>query len=118
LTNVKVSYLTVGFLPVCPEGDIVGWKKVNHSIVKLLIPAGASRSSATTRKCRCNKAKVLEIEGKHNKLWSVRYFGGIRVETLYKEGEYVYPDSWDDDRWNECSHGIHFFLTREEAVAW
>ena len=23
---------------------------------------------------------------------------------------------FDDDRWNECSTGIHFFITRDEAV--
>jgi len=27
-------------------------------------------------------------------------------------------DKWDDDRWNECSGGIHFFLTRAEAEAY
>ena len=33
----------------------------------------------------------------------------------YKVGETVYPDSFDEDRWNECSNGIHFFMTRREA---
>jgi hypothetical protein len=28
----------------------------------------------------------------------------------------TYPDSFDDTRWEECSHGIHCFLTREEAI--
>ena len=57
---------------VCPrEGKFIGWKKAevqgieeNHYrkvIVKLEIPASAKRSSATSRKCRCDKAKVLEI---------------------------------------------------------
>jgi hypothetical protein len=34
---------------------------------------------------------------------------------IYQVGATVYPDSWDEDRWNECSHGIHFFITRKEA---
>ena len=38
------------------------------------------------------------------------------VKTIYKVGEIVHSDSWDDNRWNECSHGIHFFITRDEAV--
>jgi hypothetical protein len=24
-------------------------------------------------------------------------------------------DAFDENRWNECSHGIHFFITRKEA---
>jgi hypothetical protein len=34
---------------------------------------------------------------------------------VYRVGEVVYPHAWDDDRWNECSGGIHFFLTEYEA---
>jgi hypothetical protein len=37
-------------------------------------------------------------------------------ETTYTVGETVTADEWDEDRWNECSHGIHFFITRDEAV--
>ena len=33
----------------------------------------------------------------------------------YKVGEIVRCGNWDDCRWNECSGGIHFFLTRYEA---
>lgn len=25
-------------------------------------------------------------------------------------------DSFDEDRWNECSHGIHFFINKQEAI--
>ena len=35
---------------------------------------------------------------------------------IYKKGEIVSVDNFDEDRWNECSTGIHFFITREEAV--
>ena len=53
----------VPYIPmVCPEeGDFIGWKKAGDKIVKLHIPQDALRSSATTRKCRCNKAEVVEI---------------------------------------------------------
>ena len=37
-------------------------------------------------------------------------------ETTYKVGEMVYPDSFDEDRWNECSHGIHFFINKQDAI--
>jgi len=37
------------------------------------------------------------------------------VTTKYKAGEIVRPDAWDDNRWDECSNGIHFFITKLEA---
>jgi hypothetical protein len=38
--------------------------------------------------------------------------------TIYKTGCEVFPDSFDPDPRVECSHGIHFFITREEAEAY
>ena len=118
LRNVKYNARTSFFAFVCPEeGDFIAWKRVNNIIVKLSIPAEAKRNSATTRKCRCEYAKVLELQNldgtpyNGDKVVNKRY-----VETIYKVGEIVHPDSWDDNRWNECSHGIHFFITRDEAV--
>ena len=61
--NIKVSERTVFFPLQCPsEGSFVAWKKAGGVIVKLLVTEDAKRSSATTLKCRCSKAKVLAIE--------------------------------------------------------
>ena len=118
LRNVKYNERTAFFALICPEeGDFIAWKKVGKVIVKLRIPAEAKRSSSTTRKCRCEYAEVLELQNldgtpyDDNKVVNNRY-----LETIYKVGEIVSSDSWDDDRWNACSHGIHFFLTRDEAL--
>ena len=35
---------------------------------------------------------------------------------VYEVGKIVSVDNFDDDRWNECAPGIHFFINREEAV--
>ena len=102
---------------VAPEGGIVGWKKAktkdgDNCIVKLLIPAQARRSNATGRKCRAEWAEVIEIIGASEAISS-------RDESfIYRVGETVRPDSWDENRWEECSHGIHFFITRKEAEAY
>lgn len=100
----------------CPEEDsFTAWKKLaDGSIAKLLIPEDAKRSSATSRKCRASKAVVLAIYSKGGEEISE---GKSRYdyEFIYRVGETVYPDKWDEDRWNECSSGIHFFLTRREA---
>ena len=102
----------------CPtEGEFIAWKKCNANIiVKLLIPDTALRSSATGRKCRASEAKVLTIYDMDT---------GIEVENahschdptfVYRVGETVKPTcEFDPDRWNECTSGIHFFITREEA---
>lgn len=35
---------------------------------------------------------------------------------IYRVGETVEVPDFDENRWNECSTGIHFFITRQEAV--
>ena len=111
----------VPYIPLqCPsDGAFVGWKKVNNVLIKLEIPADAKRSSATTNKCRCDKAKVL---GFYDSLGSKE----LNITELvndkygkkckYVKGEMVYPDCFDENRWNECSHGIHFFVNKQDAV--
>ena len=103
---------------IVPEcGSFIGWKKVGKFIIKLKILESAKRSNATGRKCRCSAAEVLEIQyldgtkAGFNKIHNNRFYGAD-----YIVGEIVTPDSFDDNRWNECSNGIHFFITRQEAV--
>ena len=110
----------IPFIPLaCPErGEFVGFKKIGEYIVELLIPTNAKRCSATTRKCRASYAKVVSLttlSGEPVKTNSVTNTG-YSPNIVYKVGELVYPDAFDDDRWNECSHGIHFFINRQEAV--
>lgn len=38
--------------------------------------------------------------------------------TTFNAGKIVRPDKYDSDPRVECTHGIHFFLTREEAEAY
>ena len=107
---------------VCPEeGAFIGWKKAKtkrrYVIVKLEIPASAKRSSATSRKCRCDKAKVLEIYNLDGAVSEERKCYSSRNDSfIYEVGKIVKVDDFDEDRWNECSQGIHFFINRQEAV--
>ena len=107
------------FYPLqCPEtGSFIGYKKAADKIVMLEICADAKRSSATSRKCRCSKAKVLSIthlDGSDSGLTEVR--SNYSKEFVYRVGETVEVPDFDDNRWNECAAGIHFFITRGEAV--
>ena len=117
LSRANNADLAMAMTVVPAQGDIIGWKKCLYDIgetciVKLLIPANAKRSNATTRKCRAEYADVIEIEN-HDKAYS-SYDRNIE----YTVGKRMIPDSFDDNRWNECSNGIHFFITREEAEAY
>ena len=119
LREVKIDENTRINLPIsCPDtGIFTAWKKARGKIVKLEIPAEAKRLSATNRKCRCNMAKVVaiqNIDGTDSGLSEVR--SSYAHDFIYKVGDTVVVDNFDDNRWNECSTGIHFFITREEAV--
>jgi hypothetical protein len=102
---------------ITPEGDLIGWKKCRtvdggYCIIKLKIPMDAKRSNASGRKCRAEWAEVLEVDGAETGISS------HNNAVKYVVGQKVTPDKWDDNRWNECSSGIHFFITREEAEAY
>ena len=108
----------VPFIPsFLPEGTFFAWKKVRNRIVKLQILDDSKRSRATTEKCRCDKALVVEIQNMDGTPSELKEITNTTyANTTYKVGEIVYADSWDEDRWNECSHGIHFFIDRQSAV--
>ena len=103
----------------CPEtGSFIGYKKaICKKIVKLQICEDAKRSSATTKKCRCSKALVLAIEnmdGFDSRLQEIE----SRYDPcfIYRVGEIAEVPDFDNDRWNECAPGIHFFMDRQDAV--
>ena len=101
----------------CPDtGSFVGWKKAGRKIVKILITNDAKRSSSTGNKCRCNKAFVLEIQSVDGKETFRSVASDFDESFLYEVGKTVKVDNFDENRWEECAPGIHFFITREEAV--
>lgn len=111
------------YIPMaCPEeGSFIGFKKAVYAgknyIVKLEISADALRSSATSRKCRCNKAKVLEIQNINGSKANIDVVHSTFDPSFqYKTGQIVEEPKYDNNRFNECSKGIHFFINRQEAV--
>ena len=122
--HVKLSIAKTSILP--DESDIIGWKKAyvddtmppKPVIVKLLIPADAQRSNATGRKCRASKARVLDLQDKQGNSLppDTTAYSEYDTDFTYKKGETVHVENFDTNRWNECAPGIHFFITRIEAV--
>lgn len=106
------------FYPLqCPEkGAYTGYKKASGLIVELEIAEDALRSSATSRKCRASKALVLSITDLDGNPADDQVCSDHDKNFVYKVGETVEVTDFDTNRWNECSTGIHHFITRAEAV--
>ena len=112
----------------CPsEGSFIAYKKCfrkndpDDYIVKLLIPEDAKRSSSIGIKCRASKAVVLDIISLSDKKKKVDTVYSASCLTIgekfpYKIGETVYPHDFDENRFEECSSGIHFFMNFEDAA--
>ena len=127
LCGANLSELTVAQTSILPdEGDIIGWKKAlaldgAPIIVKLLIPSDAKRSNSTGRKCRANKARILDLQDLQDRQGNslppdTTAYSSFDPDFTYKKGETVHVEDFDTNRWNECAPGIHFFITRIEAV--
>jgi hypothetical protein len=92
---------------IAAEGTLIGYKKLaNGNIAKLRIPQAAARVNAYgSRKCRAAYVTVISGIGvsKHD------------GATKYAPKRKVVCDKFDPDPRVECSGGIHFFLTEQEA---
>lgn len=108
----------------CPtDGSFIGWKKAMRLgsplecvLLKLLIPEDARRSSATTNKCRCDKAKVLEITVIGTGEPCSEALANYDKKFIYRVGETVTVDDFCTDRFKECAKGIHFFVDKQTAI--
>ena len=99
------------FYQIPQEGELIVWKAVAGGVCKLRVPPEAKRTATPIgRKCRAEWVEVLEAPangaGLHDR------------NVVYRAGEIVRPDKYDPDPRVECTHGIHFFLTKEEAKAY
>ena len=116
LSEVRINECTVFYALQCPEkGAYMAFKKAGGYIVEMEIPEDALRSSATTRKCRASKAKVISITSVDGENSVESIASDYDSKFIYKTGETVEVPDFDTDRWNECAAGIHHFITRAEA---
>ena len=130
--NIPFNFI----ISICPEeGSFYAYKILNSCnddhkwyLAKLYIPEDAKRvSHIESKKCRCDKAKVIYIYNLKTKklvkrvnlstlIPSMTSEGMMLKDTLYKTGEYVYPDSFDDNRLDGCTHGIHFYANKIDLL--
>ena len=119
LENVIYDHTTLFYALQCPEkGNFIAYKKAGKCIVELEILESSKRSSATTRKCRCDKARVISIENIETGEKVMEVSSNRDKDFIYKVGEVVSVDNFNEDRWVECTTGIHFFMTKHEAESY
>ena len=116
--NLPQNLITKFFPLACPEsGAFIAWKKCHNLIVKLRIPEDALRSSAFERKCRASKAECLEIQNIDGTQTTLKEVQSNYDHTfVYRIGQVATVENFDTDCTHECAPGIHFFITRQEAV--
>lgn len=123
------AFLNQWYPLACPEeGSFIGWKKTlslvddlkfeTGCLVKLEIPADALRSSSFGRKCRASKAKVLSIFNLNTQKYISESYSIQDSSFIYKVGEIVTPqgDPYYEDRFVECGSGIHFYVSKADAI--
>lgn len=114
MNGVNMSYANMHCIDRLRKGiklsePIIGWKKCkNDVLVKLEIPRGAIVFSINNKKCRTDKAKVLEIIGADRAYSNHKFFS-------YYVGDVIEIFDFNCEYNVECAKGIHFFKTREEA---
>jgi len=105
---------------IIPEtGSFNAWKKACGYVLKLEIPTKMKRTcNIKSRKCRGQGVKTLQIQNiDGTKAKGVeKVHGDHDKKTIYEIGKMTYPDKYDDNFLEDCTNGIHFFISREEAV--
>ena len=106
---------------LCPEkGQFTAYKKVMCGVIlELIIPETAQRVSRPgSRKCRASSVKVVSATRKDGSPVPSReiFFSLYFPSFTYVVGEVREVKDYNGDPSVECAPGIHFFMTREEAV--
>ena len=124
MSNVHYDSSTSFLAMQCPEeGSFVGWKaavsknKGVYVILKVLIPEDALRTSGTDRECWASKITVLDIQDiEGNSLQENSALNLYDFKYEYKKGETAAAKYYSGNRWDNSEKGIHFWITREEAL--
>jgi len=99
------------------EGSFIAYKKgKNNEFIKLEIPENAKRTcNIKSRKCRAEFAKVISITNSDGDDITECY-SQHDMSFKYTVGKLVYSDKYDDNFLEDCSNGIHFFISKLEAI--
>jgi len=99
--------------------SFTAFKKVAGGVVfELLIPGSAQRTSSLIgRKCRANEALVVGVA--HGVANDTGIYESLYdSDFTYEIGKMASEPAFDPDVRVECAAGIHFFMTKEEAISY
>ena len=107
------------------SGCTVGYKKVwnkdrsKQVVIELWFPEGTKLvSTVIGRKCRASEAMVVRCVSTGHQ-GETEFWSSYSERFIYRVGETVRPvEPFDDSITVECTSGIHFFTTQEEAEAY
>lgn len=111
-------------MPLNMDGEFIGYKIVvddnnDPVLVTLKIPADAYYFAFINEKCRANKATVVKMEKLNGTPLpddTIGYSAFYMNKSIYYKGMTVIADGFDPRPSEECTRGIHFFLSKEEAI--
>ena len=98
------------------DKKVIVYKKCHNKIVTLQLQIDSIVFSINNKKCRTNKVKVIAIDDDKTE--------GLTIESdrdnsfIYEVGKMVEVKNFDLMYNAECSTGIHFFWTKEEAESY
>ena len=136
----KGEFYGYKFVKIDRYNYLNGATSCDIGIAKLKIPEDSKRTSSFlgVGKCRCHHAKVEQIDrihaipvhyisGRNEYIFTPYNTGDPNIDTAkiaysyfidgykYRVGCTFFSDKVDMDPWTECSNGIHFFMTWDEA---
>ena len=119
LTGADLTGAKLPMFQLCPDGQFTGYKKVaGGTVLELLVPRSALRTSSLVgRKCRASKVKVVGVVGETPTTQTV-FKSTYGSSFVYEVGTWVSEPNYDEDIRVECTKGIHFFITKAEALAY
>ena len=120
LSSANIKKIRHLYQIIPEEGTFIAWKKASGYILKLEVHSSAKRTcNIKNRKCRCSKVKTLEIQNIDGTISDVKEcVGDHDNKTMYRINKVTRADKFDNNFLEDCTNGIHFFITRQEAVNW
>ena len=124
LSGADLRGANLSYWIIPEEGEFIAWKSARASlgvvVLKLRIPAEAARACCyTSRKCRVDRAIPVAAYYKDGSECKGLDFVSLRESWFkYQLNVESRPDSFNADPREECTNGIHIFITRKEAEDW
>ena len=111
------------FIVAPKEGSFMAYKMANTKNTKCILILEVKKNYKRvncigSRKCRGDKVFIVGVETLKGKKFNNpgKIYSSFDSEFLYKVGKVVKAERYNPSDRIECSDGIHFFITKQEAI--